>query len=160
MTGNKNKYSSIPETQAHINTVRFYLIRAINILMRKAFNHDASKMEYPELEIFDIYTPKLKGMTYGSDEYKKCLEEMAPALKHHYEANPHHPEYYEGGIKGMDLLDVIEMFCDWLAATQRHADGDINKSIVINAGRFGYDEVLVSIFENTVYSLTRDFVNK
>lgn len=31
------------------------------------------------------------------------------------------------------------MLCDWKAGTMRHADGDLVKSIRINAGRFGYD---------------------
>ena len=149
MRDSENKYSSITETKAHINRVRLYLIKVINELMWRAFYHDASKMESPELEIFNVYTPKLKGMTYGSDEYKQCLAEMTPALKHHYEVNSHHPECYVHGIRGMDLMDIIEMFCDWLAATERHEDGDIFKSIEINAVRFGYDEVLKGIFENT-----------
>lgn len=53
------------------------------------------------------------------------------------------------GISGMTLLDVIEMLCDWKAATERHADGSITKSIQINRGRFGIDDQLSSILENT-----------
>ncbi len=55
--------------------------------------HDRSKTESPEVECFDEYTPKLKGATYGSDEYKQWLAEMKPALDHHYAANRHHPEH-------------------------------------------------------------------
>ena len=75
---------------------------------------------------------------------------MKPALDHHYKVNPHHPEYYSNGIKGMNLLDLIEMFFDWMATTKRHADGDIRKSIEINKKRFGYDDLLAQIFNNTV----------
>ncbi|WP_260858005.1 DUF5662 family protein [Bacillus sp. FJAT-22090] len=75
---------------------------------------------------------------------------MQVALKHHYENNSHHPEYHQDGIRGMDLLDVVEMFCDWKAATMRHADGDINKSIEINKERFGYSDELAQIFKNSV----------
>lgn len=57
------------------------------------------------------------------------------------------PEY---GIRGMSLLDLIEMLCDWKAATLRHNDGDIRKSIEINQKRFGYSDELKAIFLNTL----------
>jgi|FLOH01.1.fsa_nt_gi hypothetical protein len=53
-------------------------------------------------------------------------------------------------VKHMDLLDVLEMLCDWKAATERHADGDILKSIDINVERFGLSEQLADILRNTV----------
>lgn len=54
------------------------------------------------------------------------------------------------GILGMSLLDLIEMLCDWKAATLRHDDGDIRKSIEINQKRFGYSDELKTIFLNTL----------
>ncbi|MNN93988.1 hypothetical protein D3C81_2125340 [compost metagenome] len=48
------------------------------------------------------------------------------------------------------MLDIIEMFCDWKAATMRHNDGDIRKSIEMNKERFGYSDDLLNIFMNTV----------
>jgi hypothetical protein len=65
----------------------------------------------------------------------------------------HHPEHYSNGIQGMSLLDVIEMLCDWKAATMRHADGDLSKSIEINQKRFGYSDELKSILINTAIEL-------
>jgi hypothetical protein len=53
------------------------------------------------------------------------------------------------GINGMSLLDLVEMFCDWKAATERHADGDIKRSIEINQKRFNMTPQLASILENT-----------
>jgi hypothetical protein len=41
------------------------------------------------------------------------------------------------------------MFCDWKAATLRHKDGDIIKSIEQNQKRFGYSDELKAIFLNT-----------
>jgi hypothetical protein len=75
---------------------------------------------------------------------------MGEALKHHYAANSHHPEHYENGIAGMSLLDLIEMVCDWKAATERHADGDLLRSIEQNQDRFGYSDELKSILLATV----------
>lgn len=59
------------------------------------------------------------------------------------------PEHYENGIKDMGLADIVEMICDWKAATMRHVDGDIRKSIVLNQDRFNYSDDLKLIFLNT-----------
>jgi hypothetical protein len=50
----------------------------------------------------------------------------------------------------MNLLDLIEMFCDWKAASERHNDGNLRKSIEINGQRFSMPPELIEIFENTV----------
>lgn len=119
-------------------------------LIESVMKHDESKIQEPELSIFDEYTPKLKNTTYGSDEYKAYLKEMAKALEHHYQANRHHPEHFENGIRGMNLVDLVEMFCDWWAASMRHNDGDIRRSIEINQDRFGYSDDLKAVLMNTV----------
>jgi hypothetical protein len=106
-------------------------------------------MKTPEKELFDEFTPKLAGSTYGSDEYKEMLKGLKPALDHHYLYNSHHPEHYDNGIDGMNLLDLVEMFYDWKAASERHKNGDILKSIEINKIRFNMSDQLVSILNNT-----------
>lgn len=53
-------------------------------------------------------------------------------------------------VRGMSLFDLIEMICDWKAATMRHADGDIRKSLEINQKRFGYSDELKAILLNTL----------
>lgn len=145
-----NNYDSTSDTLLHIKRVSQLLTEAASELIRRANVHDNSKLESPEKELFDEFTPKLKETTYGSEEYKKYLKELKVALDHHYENNSHHPEHYENGVNGFDLFDLIEMFFDWKAATERHADGDIMKSININKERFGIDEQICDIFKNTV----------
>lgn len=144
------KYDSTEDTTKHINRVDELLYACANELKYRGSVHDKSKLENPEKEAFDIETPKLKGLTYGSDEYKAALDRLGVALKHHYAHNSHHPEHYENGVDGMNLFDVIEMLMDWKAATERHADGDIHKSLVHNKDRFKMSPQLVSIFENTI----------
>lgn len=51
----------------------------------------------------------------------------------------------------MNLLDLVEMFCDWKASSERHNDGNLLKSIDINATRFNLNPQLVKIFKNTVH---------
>jgi len=124
--------------------------RFIVVLQGQLAKHDHSKLINPEKSGFDVYTPMLAKMEYGSDEYKKCLEMLKPTLDHHYKSNSHHPEHFANGIAGMNLYDLIEMFCDWQAAVKRNKNGDIKKSIDLNEKRFNMDKLLADMFRNTV----------
>ena len=150
------KYDSKADTLLHIKRVNQLFTESASELIRRANVHDNSKLESPEKELFDEYTPKLKDCTYGSDEYKEFLKGLKVALDHHYENNSHHPEHYENGVNGFDLFDLIEMFFDWKAATERHVDGNIMKSIEINKGRFELSEQLCKIMKNTAVRLGYD----
>lgn len=140
------------ETKKHIENVRKELRKFIIQLEDRGLRHDLSKLESPEVEIFDKFTPLLKGSEYGSEEYVQFLAEMGPALDNHYKSNRHHPEHFENGIDDMTLVDIVEMFSDWKAAVLRHDTGNILKSIKINAKRFSLSPQLVKIFINTVES--------
>jgi hypothetical protein len=146
-------YDSTQDTEKHIETVRGFLSDVIGNLAARSLLHDGSKLVEPEKSMYDEFTPKLKGSTYGSDEYKGFLKDMGVALKHHYENNSHHPEHYENGINGMTLMDLVEMLADWKAAGMRHANGNIEQSLEINRKRFGMSDQLFEIFKNTVKNL-------
>ena len=143
-------YDSHDDTVKHISKVGDNIKSVIEKLHDRTIHHDASKLVEPEKSTFDKYTPLLKDSTYGSDEYKSFLIGMGVALKHHYENNRHHPEHFQNGINGMTLIDMIEMLCDWIAASERHANGDVYKSIDLNKERFGYSDEMATIFKNTV----------
>lgn len=146
-------YDSRTDTINHINRVKELSSRFCAIFLKQVTQHDKTKLESPEKELFDKYTPLLKSLTYGSDEYKQSLNNLQVALKHHYDNNSHHPEHYVDGVNDMTLFDIIEMFCDWKAATERHADGDLNKSFEINKDRFKINDQLIKIFQNTAKKL-------
>ncbi len=141
------------ETRKHILQVNKFISIFISELLKRGNEHDITKLEHPEVEIFSEYTPKLAASTYGSEEYKNFLKEMGVALDHHYKNNRHHPEYHKNGIKDMTLIDIIEMFCDWKAASMRHNNGDMLSSIEKNKDRFKYSDELMQIFKNTMYIL-------
>jgi hypothetical protein len=157
----KSAYDSRPETQAHIDRVREFVHIAAENLSNRAAVHDASKLVSPEVEAFDIATPKLAGLEYGSDEYKQSLRDLGPALQHHFEHNDHHAEHYKNGVQGMSLMALIEMLCDWRAASertkQRTDDPEKFKTfedgLAFNQERFGYSDELAEILRNTVREL-------
>lgn len=142
-------YDSTQDTKDHIEKVQGRLREIRTDLYLRGEVHDLSKLDLPEKAIFDEVSPKLKALTYGSDEYKAALMEMGEALTHHYEVNSHHPEHWPNGINGMTLMEVVEMFADWKAASERHADGNFAKSLEINRTRFKISDQLAAILENT-----------
>lgn len=153
MNNKSTEYDSTKDTLEHIRLVSALLKTCCMELLNRSVVHDNSKLETPEKELFDEYTPKLKDAIYGSDEYKQFLIDLKPALDHHYKNNSHHPEYYENGIDGMDLFDVLEMLMDWKAATSRTKNGDIMRSIEINKTRFGISDQLSKILLNTISNM-------
>lgn len=143
-------FDSRPDTRAHIKAVRERLWDVCYRLQDRGGKHDRSKLEEPELTMFNEATPRLRATTYGSPEYKAALEGMSEGLAHHYRENSHHPEHFPSGISGMSLLDIVEMLCDWKAATTRHADGDLRRSLEINVKRFEISEQLEHVLLNTI----------
>jgi len=122
----------------------------VHELIERGQRHDDSKFEEPELSIFAVNTELLGKTTYGSVEYENLLEKVKVATTHHYDSNRHHTEHWENGVNDMSLVDLIEMICDWKAATQRHKDGDIRKSLEINAEKYKFSPQLKQIFANTI----------
>lgn len=142
-------YDSTADTKAHIARVQELLMLVMDNLDRRATIHDKSKLQEPEKSVFDAVRPKLRQFRYGSPEYQAALDEVRPALDHHYANNSHHPEYYPNGVDDMSLLDVLEMFCDWKAAGEVQVGGSLVQSIEANKQRFGLSEQLWQILENT-----------
>lgn len=52
----------------------------------------------------------------------------------------------------MTIVQIIEMLCDWKAATLRHTNGDLAKSIKQNAERFGYGAEIEGLLLRTADS--------
>jgi len=138
------------ETYKHVKNVSKNINIFIKELISRAENHDNSKFEEPELSVYAQFTSELGKTKYGSEEYKKLLEKAKPAIDHHYANNTHHPENWKNGVNDMDLVDILEMVADWKAATMRMQNGNIKKSIEINAERFNINPQLRQIIENTV----------
>ena len=144
-------------TQEHIAKVRKYIRFFTDRLTTKGEKHDASKLGEIEAPLFAEHIENLSKIEFGTEEYKKELSALAPALEHHYKYNRHHPEYFgELGINGMDLTDILEMLADWKASTERTQNGDIFKSIEINSKRFNIEPQLKQILINTAKLLAEN----
>lgn len=138
-------------TVKHIARVQSLIGSVVDQLLKRADVHDQSKFDDVELwplarmqELIDT-----EGQApYGSPEYKRRTDMLGPMTKHHYANNSHHPEHYPNGVNGMDLLDLIEMVCDWKAASERGEESSIGLAHSIE--RFKIEPQLAEILANTI----------
>lgn len=129
------------QTTVHKIHVMRFILKACWALIKRGFKHDISKYSKNEAPFF-AQAEELRNFTYGTQEYKDMLKRtLDEALKHHYSNNSHHPEFHPNGINDMEILDVVEMLCDWRAATLRNKNGNIQRSVEFNQERFEYDEL-------------------
>ncbi len=88
-------YDSKADTLLHIKRVAQLLTEAASELIKRANVHDDSKLESPEKELFDEFTPLLINSSYMDPLYNSFRESLKVALDHHYANNTHHPEHYD-----------------------------------------------------------------
>lgn len=75
--------------------------------------HDKSKWSEDEYEPYAEHF-------YGKNKGKDNDPEFEIAWEHHYNNNPHHPEFWSG--KDMPLSCIIEMICDWWSFSWKKGD--------------------------------------
>lgn len=141
-------------TVNHIARVKELLDFAAKELIRRGTEHDKSKFDPIEsgpLDEMQRLIDKEGNAPYGSEEYKRRTALLGPMITHHYANNSHHPEHYTDGISGMDLFDLVEMFFDWKAASERNQDGSMNLSFSIE--KYAIPPMLASVLRNTANRL-------
>lgn len=136
----------------HKARVAKHLHNAAIELIKRAIVHDNSKFSPEEYEAYEAAFSELQKYAYGSDEFKAALATIQPAIQHHYAVNSHHPEHFENGINDMTLVQLIEMLCDWKAASER-SQTDRQKGMLINKGRFGIGDQLFGILQRTLIAM-------
>ena len=136
----------------HKRRVATYMLLVAYELSKRAAIHDNSKFTEQEFKAYELAFPELQKHAYGSPEFQAALDTIKPAIAHHYAANDHHPEYFEQGINDMNLVQLVEMACDWLAASER-SQKDVKAGLEINRERFGIDEQLYGVIKNTLDAL-------
>ena len=123
----------------HKDGVKTYLEIISMLLNARALTHDNSKSS--DEEYMDFIKPTLdKG------------------LKHHYENNRHHPEFFDKGIDDMNLIDIIEMITDWCISIKQNGK-DLYKEIQYNFDKYNVSEQLKKIIINT-YKYIDDLIDE
>lgn len=123
----------------HTMLVGLYLWKLVGKLWQRGVAHDASKLSEDEFSGFVQINKIARTCEYGSPEYKASLAEVN-AVPLHYSRNSHHPEHFRDGVDGMSLVDIVEMVADWKAAAETYGQTSLEKSLEIQANRFGLQE--------------------
>jgi hypothetical protein len=137
------------DTLRHMETVRNILNVIIVELMKRGRDHDQEKLRDPEVQLFTELTPLIKSTTFGSPEYLEQKARLQVALDHHYARCRHHPQHFPNGVQDMNLIDLIEMLCDWKASSLRQHNGNLLKSIERCSEDFNIPPFLSCILKNT-----------
>jgi len=141
-------------TYKHIARVRQLLGEFAVEMIRRGDVHDASKfdpIEMGPLEEMQKVVDTEGQAPFGSDEYKRRTDMLGPMIEHHRANNSHHPEFYADGVAGMDLFDVVEMFFDWRAASERGEESAMNLNFACD--KYKIDGELRGILFNTAARL-------
>ena len=133
---------------------KFVVLQQMNIiiqeLIKRAQDHDNSKFSEEEFPFLVAAMDDFHKTPFGTPEYMELRKKWAKLFDSHYKKNNHHPEHFPNGIEDMTLLDLIEMLCDWKAASMRTENGgNIANSIKVGAERYGFIPQLIKILENT-----------
>jgi len=153
------------DTRKHQQIVMQKLIAASKRLLDRAIKHDASKLEEPERSAYidPVWELNTTDVPYGSDRYKELISQMGEGWKHHESVNDHHVGYFipysvqtlNDPIRCMDLFVLIEMCCDWVAASSRkNNDPELALNQLIQ--KYNVDDQLQQIIRNTIDIIKRD----
>jgi len=138
-------------TLKHKSLVMWYILRVNLKLIWRGIKHDYSKFGLYEGKSYGKFLPEFKKVKYGTPEYNAILAKFQPAIEHHYRCNRHHPQHFKNGYVDMNLVDLVEMFFDWKAASRKKTGtGSLEKSLPINAKRFSMSNDIVKILENSL----------
>lgn len=142
----------IVKTMRHIRTIQGYMTQVGTEWLERTRRHDESKFSTIEIDGYVGIAEATKGLTAGSKEYLDALEPYKKVIQRHYLMNDHHPEHFKNGVNGMNLIQVLEMFCDWIAAS---TDREMHpmQSIDAQCERFNIDAQLKQIIINTMDQL-------
>jgi hypothetical protein len=146
--------SSLQKHQEKVKRILGYFIA--DELKYRAARHDRSKLSVEEKSIFVSSWKLLKEgkKDYLGDAYKKALEALSPALKHHYGVNDHHPEHFLNGVQDMSCFQIFEMLSDWFVSSgmdeKENSQEALHFLISKNSERFKIPKDLSAVLLNTL----------
>ena len=137
----------------HQQKVGSVMQKVICELMDRALKHDDSKFATQQLRdnlvtLPDKWKLQQQGHGYHSPEQEEHRKRFAPEIHRHRSAHPHHPEHFGNNVNKMDLIDLMEMLCDWYVAAP-----DIDQSIRENSRDYKIDPHISQILKNTARKL-------
>ena len=112
--------------------------------------HDNSKFSPEEFDVYSSNVQDFNKYDFDSEEEKRLRERVYPAAKAHQKRNRHHPEHFKNGIDDMNLIDLLEMICDWKSASSRAPGDSLRKGLPILKEKYKISPQLYQILTNTI----------
>lgn len=134
----------------HRHRVFKHINKFSKLLKQRGVKHDMSKFEDIE---FDAFENAEFNASYGTPEYDAQRNKVKDAIVHHYANNPHHIEHHPNSINDMNLIDLVEMLCDWIDASERNENDNIYKSLEINRIKYNMSDQVYNLLVNTAIEL-------
>ena len=145
-------YKTSETIRNHRNRVANYMACIAQMIKLRGEEHDVSKLSPVEFPVYSRAIGEFEKYSFGSDGYEKAKESIKQATDHHYKLNRHHIEYFSDGIDGMNLIDLIELLCDWKSATLNHPEnpGDMARSLQVATEKYKISPQLARVLYNTI----------
>lgn len=146
----EKEYKAMELILQHKRSIAVLLAKFVAELAYRTAIHDNSKLSPGEFELSAEHSDEFNKYTWDSPEERQLRDKLAPAATLHRQRNRHHPEYFENGIDGMNLIDLLEMLSDWVSASERGPGDSIRKSLPILKEKYKISPQLYQILTNTV----------
>lgn len=144
---------SAPDIRRHNRAVARHLKLAALNLVYRGERHDLDKLQKPDKSGWDRVSPRLD-VEFGTPAYFDHLRNnLHGILERHYEVSDHHPEHFEQGVSGMNLLNLLEFLVDVADICKQHGTGDVLESLRISVLRFKIEPQLESVLINTLVEM-------
>lgn len=134
----------------HKEKVKKLISNMSTLLWKRGDSHDDSKLEEPEFSGYAENFISEEKRDPESEEYQECREKLEETITIHHRKNRHHPEFFGNGIKGMTLIDICELLCDWVATTRIQDKGNLRITIERNREKYKFSKELEQILLNTL----------
>ena len=135
-------------TLEHINQVKSKMQFLASVFATRGTSHDSSKLIEPEYSGW-LAMDQEPRYPYGSEKYYDKINRYKEVLEHHYSLNSHHPEHFENPSTQMDLVDLIEMLCDWFSYSNNISWLEGYNTINSQCARFGLNDTIRYLLLNT-----------
>lgn len=149
-----DELKALLEMQHHRVLVQANLLRIADALRARAALHDISKYSLDEFQAVVQIKKVAREFPYGSAEYNQAISDNSVGLSKHFERNSHHPEFHSDGVQGMQLIDLIEMVCDWKAANTLRDDVQWSNVTAMHIERFKLSKDYVWLIDMIVDMLS------
>lgn len=133
----------------HKRAVQRWMQKFSLVLMDRGEKHDNSKLQEPEFSYWCKMDEEPR-YRYGTKEYKDKIERYRPLFEIHWKANRHHPEYFNYHFDDVDLIDLIEMLCDWLSYRDKLSYTEASDLVHQQCQRYGFSEEKEFLLLNTL----------